>query len=78
MPACARKAWAHYGFSRLKIRRLPNRLEMLNYGACEAKTKCWSGGTGRRTRLKIWRPLRAWGFDSPLQHQDSYIPAVLR
>ena len=29
----------------------------------------WSGGTGRRTRLKIWRPKKAWGFDSPLQHQ---------
>ncbi len=31
----------------------------------------WSGGTGRRTRLKIWRPSWAWGFDSPLQHQLS-------
>src|SRR5579885_264199 len=29
---------------------------------------CWSGGIGRRTRLKIWRCLTAWGFNSPLQH----------
>ena len=27
-----------------------------------------SGGTGRRTRLRILR-LTAWGFDSPLSHQ---------
>ncbi len=31
---------------------------------------CWSGGTGRRTRLKISRSLGPWGFDSPLQHHD--------
>ena len=26
------------------------------------------GGLGRRARLRIWCPLRTWGFDSPLAH----------
>ena len=30
-----------------------------------------SGGTGRRTGLKIPRPLRPWGFDPPLRHQSN-------
>ena len=29
------------------------------------------GGTGRRSGLKIRRPLRSWGFDPPSRHQDS-------
>ena len=28
-----------------------------------------SGGTGRRTRLRIWRR-KAWGFESPLSHRS--------
>ena len=31
----------------------------------------WSGGTGRRARLKISCSKRAWGFKSLLQHQLS-------
>lgn len=27
------------------------------------------GGTGRRSGLKIRRPLRSWGFDPPSRHQ---------
>ena len=27
--------------------------------------------TSTRIALKIWRPSRAWGFDSPLQHQHN-------
>src|SRR6266481_4471397 len=30
---------------------------------------CESGGTGRRTRLRIWRG-NPWGFDSPLSHHS--------
>ena len=37
----------------------------------QTKASGWSGGTGRRTRLKIWRPKKAWGFDSPLHHHLS-------
>ena len=29
------------------------------------------GGTGRRSGLKIRRPLRPWGFDPPSRHQTS-------
>ena len=29
------------------------------------------GGTGRRSRLKICRPLWSWGFDPPSRHQKS-------
>ena len=28
------------------------------------------GGTGRRSGLKIRRPLRPWGFDPPSRHQN--------
>src|SRR6266478_7733385 len=34
---------------------------------------CESGGTGRRTRLRIWRG-NPWGFDSPLSHQPFLYP----
>jgi hypothetical protein len=30
---------------------------------------CRDGGTGRRSGLKIRRPLRSWGFDPPSRHQ---------
>ena len=29
------------------------------------------GGTGRRSGLKIRRPLRSWGFDPPSRHQQN-------
>ena len=32
-------------------------------------TSCGSGGTGRRTILRGWRR-KAWGFESPLPHQN--------
>jgi hypothetical protein len=35
-----------------------------------AITACGSGGTGRHTILRGWRR-KAWGFKSPLPHQDS-------
>src|SRR5437667_9307420 len=33
------------------------------------KRHCGSGGTGRHTILRGWRR-KAWGFKSPLPHQD--------
>jgi hypothetical protein len=35
-------------------------------------TPCGSGGTGRRTILRGWRR-KAWGFESPLPHQNTAI-----
>lgn len=49
----------------------PNLLEFKRSSFLIEERRRWSGGTGRRTRLKIWRPLRSWGFDSPLQHHLS-------
>ena len=31
------------------------------------------GGTGRRSGLKIRRPLRSWGFDPPSRHQANLL-----
>src|SRR6185437_15685209 len=33
------------------------------------------GGTGRRSGLKIRRPLRPWGFDPPSRHQSALLIA---
>ena len=46
---------------------------------CRASpTQCRSGGTGRRTGLKIPRPSRAWGFDPPLRHHlQTLVPRAL-
>ena len=33
-------------------------------------TQCRDGGTGRRSGLKIRRPLRSWGFDPPSRHHE--------
>jgi hypothetical protein len=38
---------------------------------------CESGGIGRRTRLRIWRR-KAWGFESPLSHQQSIFEILRR
>ena len=35
----------------------------------QVRTKCESGGTGRRARLRIWSR-KGWGFDSPLSHHS--------
>jgi hypothetical protein len=34
-------------------------------------TRSRDGGTGRRSGLKIRRPLRSWGFDPPSRHQQN-------
>lgn len=42
---------------------------MIGGGAREGGRSRESGGTGRRTRLRIW-PRKGWGFDSPLSHSS--------
>ena len=38
---------------------------------CTAPTPRRDGGTGRRSGLKIRRPLRSWGFDPPSRHHQN-------
>ena len=37
----------------------------------QAPTPSRDGGTGRRSGLKIRRPLRSWGFDPPSRHHSN-------
>ena len=39
-------------------------------------TRGRDGGTGRRSRLKICRPLWSWGFDPPSRHHTFEINAL--
>ncbi len=43
----------------------------------QAPTLCRDGGTGRRSGLKIRRPLRSWGFDPPSRHhKQTYLKST--
>ena len=43
-----------------------------------ASQRCARGGIGRRARLRIWCPFRAWGFESLRAHTVWRQSAVLR
>ena len=42
----------------------------MRYFECTIPTPSRDGGTGRRSGLKIRRPLRSWGFDPPSRHHS--------
>src|SRR5580658_8685455 len=72
---CLQHATAR-GIAEAGQRRVADRGKAMRYFG-GSPTRGRDGGTGRRSRLKICRPLWSWGFDPPSRHQTYLIVAVI-